>query len=112
MEKRNTGSISLNSSGHSLGNRVNLGHGEDISYQFPWGDGEHLAGIEKKTGRNLQEGKPERKPPDSMKSVMCPPIQKSRQGRDSIPLSAGLLEEPLRREKGGIGKLMLPFSIP
>jgi len=30
-------------------------------------DHEHLAGIEKKTSRNLQKGKPGRKPPDSMK---------------------------------------------
>ena len=33
----------------------------------PLVDGEHLARIEKKTGRNLQKGKPGRKPPDSMK---------------------------------------------
>ena len=30
-------------------------------------DHEHLARIEKKTGRNLQKGKPGRRPPDSMK---------------------------------------------
>ncbi|MGA2958638.1 MAG: transposase [Thermodesulfobacteriota bacterium] len=30
-------------------------------------DHEHLARIEKKTGRNLQKGKPGRKPADSMK---------------------------------------------
>ena len=30
-------------------------------------DHEHLARIEKKTGRNLQKGKPGRNPPDSMK---------------------------------------------
>jgi len=33
----------------------------------PLVDHEHLALIEKKTGRNLQKGKPGRKPPDSMK---------------------------------------------
>jgi putative transposase len=33
----------------------------------PLVDHEHLARIEKKTGRNLQKGKPGRKPPDSMK---------------------------------------------
>jgi putative transposase len=33
----------------------------------PWVDHEHLARMEKKTGRNLQKGKPGRKPPDSMK---------------------------------------------
>ena len=30
-------------------------------------DPEHLARMENKTGRNLQKGKPGRKPPDSMK---------------------------------------------
>jgi putative transposase len=33
----------------------------------PWVDHEHLTRIEKKTGRNLQKGKPGRKPLDSMK---------------------------------------------
>ena len=33
----------------------------------PLVDHEHLARIGEKTGRNLQKGKPERKPPDSMK---------------------------------------------
>ena len=33
----------------------------------PLFDHEHLERIEKKTGRNLQKGKPGRKPPDSMK---------------------------------------------
>ena len=33
----------------------------------PLVDHEHLARIEKKTGRNLQKGNPGRKPPDSMK---------------------------------------------
>ena len=33
----------------------------------PLVDHEHLARIEKKTGRKLQKGKPGRKPPDSMK---------------------------------------------
>ena len=33
----------------------------------PLVDPEHLARIEKKTGRNLQRGNPGRKPPDSMK---------------------------------------------
>ncbi len=33
----------------------------------PLVDHEHLAHIEKKTGRNLQKGNPGRKPPDSMK---------------------------------------------
>ena len=33
----------------------------------PWVDHEHLAGIEKKTGRNLQKAKPGRKPHHSMK---------------------------------------------
>ena len=32
----------------------------------PWVDHEHFARIEEKTGRNLQKGKPGRKPPDSM----------------------------------------------
>jgi hypothetical protein len=33
----------------------------------PWVDHEHLARLEEKTGRNLQKGKPGRKPQDSMK---------------------------------------------
>ncbi len=33
----------------------------------PWVDHEHLARMEKKTGHNLQKGKPGCRPPDSMK---------------------------------------------
>jgi hypothetical protein len=38
-----------------------------IKTGHPLVDHEHLARIEKKIGRNLQKGKPGRKPPDSMK---------------------------------------------
>jgi hypothetical protein len=39
----------------------------DMKASRPLVDHEHLAPIEKKTGRNFAEGKPGRNPPDSMK---------------------------------------------
>jgi len=64
---RNSGDTSLNSPGRFWGNRVNSGGGEDRSYCRLWVGHEHLARIDKMTGRSSQKRKPGRKPADSTK---------------------------------------------
>ena len=54
-----------------IGRETFIGGGKDLRRATKTGrplvDHKHLARIEKKTGRNLQKGKPGQKPPDSVK---------------------------------------------